>query len=90
MCPPVNVTGGVNLPLRSYRTPFEAYHAAKSHAEAQHLDVWIIGELEPRMWKGFRGLWGLLSMATENCTLWATENCTLRGESCRAAGTFSR
>ena len=31
-----------------------------------------------------------LSMATENCTLWATENCTLRGESCRAAGTFSR
>ena len=31
-----------------------------------------------------------LSMATESCTLWATENCTLWGESCRAAGTFSR
>ena len=33
---------------------------------------------------------GRMSMATESCTLWATENCTLWGESCRAAGTFSR
>ena len=31
-----------------------------------------------------------LSMATENCTLWATENCTLRGDTSRAERTFSR
>ena len=49
-----DVSGGVDLPLRSFTALNEAYQTARAHAEYNHLSVWILGRSRPRIWKCYR------------------------------------
>ena len=90
------VAGQIDRPLQSRSTVPTTLVSSVAHA-ATIAGVFLLISMSERVvlptpheTTYLVALLAAVSMATESCTLWATENCTLWGESCRAAGTFSR
>ena len=84
----ISVIGIVAVsPACNSQAPMSPTNLVRALAPIEQVDINVAESFPPQY---FAAIVSLVSMATESCTLWATENCTLWGESCRAAGTFSR